>query len=108
MVIDPHCKLIVSTVFLALICSLSVVDCGGKKDEDSNGSRAIKVPMMRTNVGTNLTIGQMITAHRKTNTTIKDESTIEEHIKLTTADDTLKTIPRPSTPLSIPTSDYGS
>ena len=52
MVIDDNCQLIVSTVVLALICNLIVIDCCSKKDDitiqDASTIKTIKDPMTST------------------------------------------------------------
>ena len=60
MVIDDNCQLIVSTVVLALICNLIVIDCCSKKDDntikDATTFKTIKNPMTSTTADNGFTV----------------------------------------------------
>ena len=88
MVLDHHCRLIVSIVFVAFICSLGLIDCCSKNDETTNRANSTKDPMMTTNADTDPSKPHMMMMPRKKNVTINGATTIKAPLMLMAADDT--------------------
>ena len=108
MVIYRHCKLIVSTGFLVLLCSLGVIDYHTKNVGTTYGADSDKDPMITINADTEPTKRPMTTTLRKENAIMNDDTPSKGPMKMKNANDTTKAKSRTSTPGPVAATYYGS